>query len=78
MMAIPPPIKTPCFIKYLNMKGCVQGKGTNHKKWKYPGGFRSIIFDRNDKEIPYIHVKNNLKIMGSTMAGFKKWAKMNC
>ena len=72
------PVKTACFIKFLRSRGCEPDTGTNHNKWKCKGAFRSIIFDRSTKEIPFFHVKTNLRNMGISMADFKRWAKENC
>jgi len=77
-VASPPPIRTNCFIKYLKLLGCSEDKGTKHNKWKCPNSLRSIIFDRDGKEIPYLHVQTNLRNLGVTMSTFKKWAKDNC
>ena len=77
-MGNPPPISTPCFIKFLKHIGCSEAKGTKHSKWKCPGCFRPVIFDRNKKEIPYLHVQTNLRNLNRTMAGFKNWSKENC
>lgn len=73
-----PPVPTRCFIKYLISIGCTEDHGSRHAKWKCKGCLRSIIFDRNRKEIPYLHVHTNLKNLGKTMADFKKWANGNC
>jgi len=43
-----------------------------------PGCLRSVMFDRNHKEIPYLHVANAMQNMGLTMGYFKEWAKENC
>lgn len=77
-MGSPPPISTSCFIKFLKYKKCQEKKGTNHNKWVCPGCFRAIIFDRNTKEIPFLHVHTNLKNIGVNMPDFKKWAAKNC
>jgi len=77
-MASPPSIKTPCFIKFLLSKNCKPAEGKKHNKWKCPGCFRSVIFDRSEKEIPYLHVKNAMRNLGTTMAAFKAWAAKNC
>ena len=57
---------------------CKPARGAKHNKWKCPGCFRSIIFDRSTKEIPYLHVQTSLRNMGWTMSKFKEWAKENC
>lgn len=77
-MVSPPPVKTSDFIKFLEHKGCIEGKGTKHNKWKCPGCLRSIMFDRSKKDIPYLHVHSTIKNMGITMSIFKEWVKENC
>lgn len=78
MGSSPPPIKTSCFTKFLQSRGCFEVQGTNHRKWKCPGAFRSITFDRGTKEIPFLHVKTNLINIGVTLSEFKAWSKDNC
>ena len=55
------PIPTKCFIKFLEYRGCQPARGTNHTKWKCKGCKRSIIFDRSTKQVPYLHVKDQLE-----------------
>ena len=77
-MGSTPPVDTSCFENFLLYKKCYPANGTKHKKWKCPGCFRSIMFDRNSKEIPYLHVQTNLRNMGISMRVFKEWADKNC
>lgn len=72
------PIRTKCWIKFLESKGCYPARGTNHTKWKCPGCLRSIIFDRGQKDIPHVHVRTNLKNMGFSIVDFTKWMDENC
>lgn len=72
------PVKTKCWLKFLKYKNCTKKQGSNHSKWKCPGCHRSVIFDRSDKEIPFLHVKTNLRNMNVSVDDFKEWAKENC
>ena len=78
-MGITAPVRTRCFEKWLEQQGCKEDKkSTNHRKFKCPGCRRSLIMDRGFKEIPFIHVKTNIKHMGWDMPRFKEWEKENC
>ncbi len=73
----PAPVKTSNFINFLEAHECYEVNGTKHNKWRCPNCLRSIIFDRNKKEIPYLHVHSSVKNMGLSMAYFKEWVKNN-
>ena len=73
------PIKTKCWEKYLEFRGChYKSTSGSHHKWRCPGCFRSIIFRGAEKEIPFAHINTNLTTMGITKEEFLKWIKKNC
>ncbi|TRX52374.1 hypothetical protein FNH22_21925 [Fulvivirga sp. M361] len=58
------PIKTKCWVAFLEYLGCKEEKkksGGSHFKWKCPECRRSIIIRPKDKEIPAFHIFTNLK-----------------
>ncbi|WP_304064336.1 hypothetical protein [Pedobacter glucosidilyticus] len=73
------PIKTKCWIKFLEFKNCKYiSTEASHDKWKCPGCLRSIIHRQKDKEIPAFHINSNLITMGISKDEFLEWIKENC
>ena len=73
------PVKTKCWIKFLEAHGC-QYKRTkaSHDHYKCPGCFRTITFRGKDKAIPPLHLQTNLKTMGKTLQELYDWIEKNC
>jgi predicted RNA binding protein YcfA (HicA-like mRNA interferase family) len=73
------PIKTKCFITFLNSLECKskRSKGS-HFHYKCPGCFRPVVIREAEKEIPTFHIRSNLKTLGISFDTFEKWILENC
>lgn len=73
------PVKTSCFIKYLEHKGCkhIRTKAS-HFHYKCPKCFRTITIRESYKEVPGFHISSNCKTLGVNMNEVYKWIEDNC
>jgi predicted RNA binding protein YcfA (HicA-like mRNA interferase family) len=69
------PIKTQTFRKFLQHIGLVFVRiEGDHEIWDRPGVslLRPVTFITNEKEVPPIHLKTNLKTIGMSLKDFYK------
>jgi len=73
------PVKTKCWIKFIESKGCkYKSSEASHDKWRCPGCIMSIIVREGDKDVPFGHIKTSLSTMKIEKAEFWAWVKENC
>lgn len=73
------PLKTKCFIKYLEFLNCKYKRTTaSHDHWKCPKCFRTITFRGKEKEIPGFHIQTIAKTLGINSDEIYKWVEDNC
>lgn len=74
------PVKTSCFIKFLEHKGCKRksNSGGSHTSYKCPNCWRSIVIREADKEVPALHITTNSKTLNVTVEDILNWIEKNC
>jgi hypothetical protein len=72
------PVKTACWRKFLQYRGCTEVGTNKHEKWKCPDCLQSIIFRHAEKDIPFGHIRTNLHTMGISTQDFWVWVGENC
>jgi len=73
------PIKTKCWIKFLEYKGCKYIRTTaSHHQYKCPNCLRTIPVRTVEKDVPAIHLKTTLQTMGVSYQSFAVWKQYNC
>ena len=72
------PVPKKHWIKFLKAHGCEFLEINNHEKWKCPDCLRPIVFRNAPKEIPFTHIKSDLRTLGKTTEYFYEWIRTNC
>lgn len=73
------PVKTKCFIKFLESKGCkYQRTKASHFHYKCPKCFRTITIREALKDVPGFHIHSNCKTLGIDMKDVYEWIDENC
>ena len=75
------PIRTACWIKFLNLNGFfkVPKRFTgSHFLYKKIGAVRSIPVRENDKDVPAFHLSTGCRTIGCSLDFFYEWATENC
>jgi predicted RNA binding protein YcfA (HicA-like mRNA interferase family) len=72
------PIKTSCWIKFLEFHGLVQKNVVgSHFKYSKKGLKRPIPVWASEKEIPAFHVRKGCETLDVTIEEFYKWMEEN-
>ena len=63
-------VKTVKFRRFLTLVGCKYYRTTKHEIWGRKDLRRNITFRSGKKEIPFFHIKTNLKTLNISVKDF--------
>jgi len=73
------PIKTKCWLKFLSYKNCKYLRTVaSHHQYKCPNCLKAVTVRSNDKDVPGLHVRTILKVMGVSYTDFMSWKNKHC